>query len=68
MRKHNFGQRNKAYLVLRSVAKYREVVTLLGNKKGIFRPLKLKIENQIFHTIIKNSFHHLGLNSWWLNV
>ena len=37
MRKHNFGQRNKAYLVSRSVAKCREVVTLLG-KKGDFSP------------------------------
>ena len=37
-RQHNFQQRNKAYLVSRSVAKCREVVTLLGEKGGIFLP------------------------------
>ena len=41
MRKHNFGQHNKAYLVSRSVAKYREVVTLLG-KREFFALLNLK--------------------------
>ena len=40
-RQHNFRQRNKAYFVSRSVVTCREVVTLLGEKRGIFVPLNL---------------------------